>query len=300
MPSVPWWIERVEQLLTPSLTGLSAGPLWNLSERLQFIRENVQAELLPVDFQAHAHAAGLWSAFEAREAAVLEAVSAAVLEVGAAIRSGVLGPEAFRFGWEKLGFLAEANGAATPADDYLDAVCHVARLTLGEQRPPSGMLNMASRAQRISDFLSVTEPGPEDLVYDLGSGNGKFTLTVAASSFTQVRGVELGESYVAAARASVTHLGLQNLVFHHADVREVDLSEGTIFYLYYPFNGAVAQSVAVALGRLARDRKITVYLSGPTGGFGEHFLGQVENGALRLMERRGEFSEVLVLRSANA
>lgn len=301
MPSAPWWIERVDRLLEVSdLTALEAGPLWQLSEGLQFIRENVELALLPIDFDGTPSAQGLWSAFEVREGEVLAALGAAVAKVAATMREGGLAPERFRVSWESLGFAQNADGAATPADDYLDAVFQVSRLTLGEPRPISGLLNMASRAERIADFLSVTAPGVEDLVFDLGSGNGKVALTVAASTFTRVRGVELGLSYVTAARASVTLLGLQNLDFVHADVREVDLSAGTIFYLYYPFHGAVARTVAETLGRLAREKDIRLYVNGPRLDFAEHFLREVEGGSLNLTERRGAFSEVMVLRSAQA
>ena len=50
----------------------------------------------------------------------------------------------------------------------------------------------------------------------------------------------------------------------------------------------------------ARERDITVYASGPRNGYGEHFLAEVERGALCLSERRGEHQEVLVLHSARA
>jgi hypothetical protein len=294
-------MERVSALLVPSeLSALDLGPLWHLSERMQFIRENVEPALLPADFLAHPQSQALWAAFGAREAQVLLALGEVGSRLAGAIRSGALGPARFRSTWEGLGFSPHAEGGGTPADDYLDAMFQVARYTLGEERPAFGMPNMSSRAHRVADFLEVTRPAEDDVVFDLGSGGGKVALTVAASTFTQVRGVEYGGAYVVSSRGSAAHLGLGNVHFAHADVREVDLSHGSIFYLYYPFHGEVAQAVAQTLGRLGREKDITVYASGPSNGFGEHFLGQVEEGALELSERRGEFSEVLVLRSARA
>lgn len=294
----PWWIERVSALLKTS--ALELGPLWALAGRLRFVRDNVEELLLETDFQAHPHARALWAAFVAREAEVLRELEDVGQHVVMTIRSGALGPDAFRARWEGFGFVPSADGGGTPADDYLDAILRVARHTLGEEREPFAMPNMSSRAHRMADFLSVTEPGPDDVVLDIGSGSGKVALTVAASSFTRVRGVECGASYVAAARQSAVLLGLENVGFEHADVRDVDLSQGSIFYLYYPFHGEPARAVAETLGRLGRSKDITVYASGPVNDFGEHFLGQVESGALQLSERRGEFSEVFVLRSARA
>jgi 23S rRNA (uracil1939-C5)-methyltransferase len=294
-------MERVRALLAPERLGaLEVGALWHLAERLQFVRDNVEPAHLPADFAAQPGAEGLWGAFTAREGAVLLALAEASGRVGRALHDGALPPAAFRSTWEGLGYTPHAEGGGTPADDFLDGTFHIARLTLGEARPAFGTVNMASRARRIADFLAVTRPAAGDVVFDLGSGAGKLALTVAASSAARVQGVELGPAYVEAARGSAARLGLGNAGFLLADAREVDLSAGTIFYLYYPFHGEVARAVAGALGRLGRERDITVYASGPEGGYGEHFLAEVERGSLRLCERRGEHADVLVLRSARA
>jgi 23S rRNA (uracil1939-C5)-methyltransferase len=301
MSGEPWWMERVGALLVPEQVGaLGLGPLWQLSGHLQFVRENVEPGLLEADFLAHPRSRALWSAFGLREGQVLQALEEAGGQLAGSMRSGQLGPALFRETWEALGFLPNAEGGGTPADDYLDAVFHVARYTLGEERPAFGMPNMSSRAHRVADFLEVTRPGVDDVVVDIGSGSGKLALTVAASTLAQVWGVEYGEAYVLASRHSAELLGLANATFAHADVRDVDLSRGSIFYLYYPFHGEPARAVAEALGRLARTKDITVYAAGPVHDFGEHFLAQVAGGALALSEKRGEFSEALVVRSARA
>lgn len=292
-------MERVAQLVEPAeVDHLPVGELWALSEQLQFVRENIVLEELEADFPLFPDARSRWTAFLHREQQVRGALTRSVGMVAEELRSGRLGADAFRRGWESLGFVPNADGGGTPADDYLDAVSQVARYTVGEPTPPSGMPNMASRAHRIADFLAVTSPSSSDVVIDIGSGSGKVALTVAASTRAQVRGVEYGESYVAAARRSCEFLGIANLTFVHADARVADLSAGTIFYLYYPFHGEVARTVVSRLGAMARTRPITVYAGGPSNGFGEHFLREAEAGAWRLSERRGEFGEVLVLRSA--
>ena len=301
MPRGPWWISRVDVLSAPVELGLlGLGGLWRLSESLQFVRDNVDAALLPADFLGTPSAEPAWSAFLRRELDVRRALREAGARVVKQIQRGELGPRDFRVTWETLGFLPHAEDAGTAADDYLDGLFQMTRLTLGEEMPVDGSPNMASRAERVADFLKVTEPSAADVVMDLGSGNGKFALTVSSSSLTRVVGVELGGSYVAAARRTAHGLALQNVHFIHADVRDVDLSPGSIFYLYHPFRGVVAKTVSEMLGRLARRKDITVYLAGPGVGYAEHFLHEVETGALSLRERRGEFSDVLVLGSATA
>ena len=48
-----------------------------------------------------------------------------------------------------------------------------------------------------------------------------------------------------------------------ADVRSVDLSDGTIFYLYTPFTGAVLNSVLEQLRLVALQHPIQICTYGP-------------------------------------
>ena len=84
----------------------------------------------------------------------------------------------------------------------------------------------------------------------------------------------------------------------HCDAREAELSGGTVFYLYFPFRGAVAETVAHRLGQLARHKDIRVYAAGPMLEYGEYFDREVQKGHFTRAGRRGEFEEVQLLRSA--
>lgn len=297
--AAPWWVERAESLLaSKDVRTLDLGALWELFERFSFVRENVEPDLLLLDVRARPELQALWDALGVHAHSVTEALDAAGADVARELRSGVLSPERFRARWEGLGFTEAAGRASTAADDWLEGLLRISRITIGQDRPPSGQVNMASRAQRISDFLSITHPGPHDTIYDLGCGNGKFAITVAASCSARVKGVEFGQSYVEAARRTGERFALPNLEFIHADVRDVDLSDGTSFYLFFPFWGEVALAVARMLGAVARARDITVYASGPRHDYGEHFLEQVSQGALCLAPGRQDFADVMVLRSA--
>ncbi|RKG73753.1 methyltransferase domain-containing protein, partial [Corallococcus terminator] len=290
---------RAEILLAPGdLKTLSLGAQWELFERFSFVQENVEPALLLLDVRARPELQILWTALEARALLVTAALDAAGEDVAQRLRTGGLSPAHFREQWEGLGFTEATGRASTAADDWLEGLLRISRITTGQDRPPFGQVNMASRAQRISDFLSVTSPGQSDTVYDLGCGNGKFAITVAASSAARVKGVEYGQTYVDSARRNGERFALPNLEFIHADVRDVDLSDGTAFYLYFPFWGEVAHAVARTLGDIARARDITVYASGPQLDYGEHFLEQVSQGALRLAPERLAFADVMVLRSA--
>ena len=297
--AVPWWVERAETLLASrDVRTLELGALWELFERLSFVQENVEPALLLLDVQARPELQALWDALETHACAVTESLEAAGDDVARQLRTGALAPVHFREQWEGLGFTEATDRASTAADDWLEGLLRISRITTGQSRPPCGQVNMASRAQRISDFLSITRPGQHDTIYDLGCGNGKFAITVAASTSARVKGVEYGQTYVESARRTGERFALANLEFIHADVRDVDLSDGTAFYLFFPFWGEVAHAVARMLGAVARARDITVYASGPRHDYGEHFLEQVSQGALCLTPRRADFADVMVLRSA--
>lgn len=301
MVSAPWWLARVDGLLELGAPGGERlGSLWRLKERLAFVRANLVPAELEEDLSTVPGARATWAAFEQREREVAAAFALAGEQCAAQLRAGALGKAAFRAGWEQLGYQPHADSGGTPADDYLDGLLHLSRHTAFERPAPLALLNLATRAARVADFLSVTEPAAGDVVFDLGSGSGKLAITVAASASTSVLGVEIEPAYAAAARASSTWLGLDNVAFETADVRDVDLARGSIFYLYYPFHGALARDVARRLGALAREKDVTIYAAGPALEFGEYFLGEVAGGALALAGRRGEFGEVLLLESRRA
>lgn len=294
----PWWAQRAALLSNPrSLEALTLGELWRLSENLYFVRDNVDPALLAIDCERAPTLRAAWAAFQAREFEVRAALSASNARATGLISNGTLGRRAFRTAWETLGFATNADDSGTPADDYLEGLFNSPRPVEHAVLPQLGSPNMGSRARKTADFLSVTEPGVSDVVFDLGSGSGKLALTVSASTTSRVVGVECCAPYVDASRVSAGALSLTNLRFDHADVRDVDLSEGSIFYLYFPFHGELARTVAERLGALAKQKHIRIYSSGPLGDFGEYFLREVDKGTLSLTARRGEFDEVLFLQS---
>lgn len=79
------------------------------------------------------------------------------------------------------------------------------------------------------DLAGVTE---RDVVYDLGSGDGRIVLAAARRGARAV-GVELDADLVAQSRAAARRAGLQDrATFHHGDLFQADLSEATVVTLY--------------------------------------------------------------------
>jgi hypothetical protein len=115
-----------------------------------------------------------------------------------------------------------------------------------------------SPARVILDLVDHVGPRPGDVFYDLGSGLGYAVVLVRLLSEIPARGVEYQRSYNDVARRGTASLGLSDVDFITADVRDADLSDGTIFYLFTPFRGQLLRQVLERLRALAARRPIAV------------------------------------------
>jgi Methyltransferase domain len=118
-------------------------------------------------------------------------------------------------------------------------------------------------ARHIFDLIRRTALTERDFLIDLGSGLGHVTLMAAMCTSANCTGIELEPSYVDCARKSARSLNLNNARFIQGDARAADLSNGTVFYLYTPFIGAILRDVLNALRREAARRGIRICTFGP-------------------------------------
>lgn len=117
-------------------------------------------------------------------------------------------------------------------------------------------------ARHIFDLIDRTGLDEGEFLIDLGSGLGQVPLLVSICTGAKCVGIEVEPTYVDCARKSAQVLGLLNVTFIEGDVRSVDLSGGTIFYLYTPFSGTILRDVLTALRREA-TREIRICTFGP-------------------------------------
>jgi SAM-dependent methyltransferase len=128
-----------------------------------------------------------------------------------------------------LGHWAFAVTAATVA---LIAAC-------GEPTPPApreeGSLApfVASPEMIVEEMLRLAEVGKEDVVYDLGSGDGRIVIMAAKSYGARGVGFELDGDLVRQSTESARRAGVAHLVeFRQQDVLTVDLSPATVVTVY--------------------------------------------------------------------
>ena len=87
--------------------------------------------------------------------------------------------------------------------------------------------------QVVGRMLSLAQTGREDLVMDLGSGDGRIVIAAAKTYGAHGVGVELDPDLVAVARENARRVGVdQQTRFENADVLKTDLSAASVVTAY--------------------------------------------------------------------
>ncbi len=85
--------------------------------------------------------------------------------------------------------------------------------------------------------------GPDDVLFDMGSGLGKVSMLSSFLSLARAVGVEFDPAYGERAAARASALKLKRVRFEVMDAREADYRAGTFFYFFFPFEGEVMTTV---------------------------------------------------------
>lgn len=92
---------------------------------------------------------------------------------------------------------------------------------------------VATPQKVVRRMLEVAEVGANDVVFDLGSGDGRILLTAAQQYGASGVGVEIVPELVAQARSHARLAGVSDRVtFRRHDLFETDLSRATVVTLY--------------------------------------------------------------------
>lgn len=85
-------------------------------------------------------------------------------------------------------------------------------------------------------MLELAEITPGDVLYDLGSGDGRIVIAAAKRYGIKAVGFEINPALVEESRGTIKQEGLENLVeIREQDIRSVDLSPASVVTMYlYP------------------------------------------------------------------
>ncbi|MGO3127837.1 MAG: SAM-dependent methyltransferase [Luteimonas sp.] len=138
------------------------------------------------------------------------------------------------------------DGSATTAAENDDAAPDTTHTVTAEIGPDSPYAEGAPRPAREPDVIYVPTPEPVvdamlnlagvkegDVLYDLGSGDGRIPIAAAQRFGVRGVGIDINPVRVREANANAETAGVTNLVtFKEADLFEEDISEASVVTLY--------------------------------------------------------------------
>jgi ribosomal protein L11 methylase PrmA len=93
----------------------------------------------------------------------------------------------------------------------------------------------------VDKMLELAEVSSEDVVYDLGCGDGRIVITAAKKYGAHGVGIDIDPQRIKESRANAQKAGVENLVtFKQEDAMKVDVSPATVVTLYLLSSSNVA------------------------------------------------------------
>lgn len=132
-----------------------------------------------------------------------------------------------------------------------------------KDREPEMVYYQPTPARIILELVEKANLTVEDVFYDLGSGLGQVPILVNLLSGAKAKGVEFEPAYCDYARVRAAGLNLSRVEFINVDARKADYSDGTVFFMYTPFEGSMLLQVLERLREGSRRRMIKLFTYGP-------------------------------------
>ena len=125
-----------------------------------------------------------------------------------------------------------AAGAAWAAGTTLGQSAFAQQAAPNATRSPD-VVFVPTPNEIVDEMLSIASVGAKDMLYDLGSGDGRIPITAAKRFGTRGLGVDIDPERIAEANANAKAQGVTNKVrFVQADLFEMDLTPATVITLY--------------------------------------------------------------------
>jgi tRNA G37 N-methylase Trm5 len=118
--------------------------------------------------------------------------------------------------------------AGAPRAEHATAPGQVA-----QEQPASLAPYVPTPQDVVERMLELAQVTKNDVVYDLGSGDGRIPITAAQKYGARGVGVDIDPERIAEARENAKRAGVEHLVtFKQQDARKTDVSEATVVTLY--------------------------------------------------------------------
>lgn len=149
------------------------------------------------------------------------------------------------------------------ADHFFDALLDYSppRFTRTEVGA-EGLFYQPTPITLVRNWLKEIPPSHSDTIFELGCGTGRAAFAMALLSEASIVGVEISSTLCRVARKLAELNKISRFCLIENDVRNVDFSGGTIFYLFNPFKGELLDIVIDKIRVVAEKRPITVVAMG--------------------------------------
>jgi SAM-dependent methyltransferase len=136
-------------------------------------------------------------------------------------------------------FVASTPLMATSQMPYVPETNHAAGVAYAEyqDRDSPYIAPFVTTPQEVVDrMLELAQVSQEDLLYDLGSGDGRIVITAAKRYGAKAVGFEIDPALVTRSRRNIKEAGVEHLAeIREEDVRNIDLSPASVVTMYlYP------------------------------------------------------------------
>ncbi len=155
-----------------------------------------------------------------------------------AVLSKIVLPACLLFGGVLPVCAATRHGAAS-AESLGAASAQTRRRAAAQRRKRQGRLRrpdvifVPTPPETVDEMLRQAKLKKGDVLYDLGSGDGRIPLAAAKQYGVRAVGIDIDAKLVEVANESARREGLDGLVsFRHADMFAADISEATVVMLY--------------------------------------------------------------------
>jgi SAM-dependent methyltransferase len=155
--------------------------------------------------------------------------------------------------------LHDALLAVPPADRdaWVDQLLGLGEAPPDSGLPPGGVPYLPAGVAEILAMIREVPVKHDDTFVDLGSGLGRVVMLTHLLTGAKAQGIEIQRELVERAKACAARLRLSGVSFLQADAATAEL-DGSVFFLYAPFNGELLKRVLARLEEVARRRPIRV------------------------------------------
>jgi hypothetical protein len=130
-------------------------------------------------------------------------------------------------------------------------------------RLPEMVFYQQTPVRIIFELAAKANLQPGDVFYDIGSGLGHVPILVNLLTGVLTKGVEFEPAYCNYATTCADELTLADVHFINADARVMKYSDGTVFFLYTPFEGRMLDETLDRLHVISESRSIKLFTYGP-------------------------------------